>query len=144
MTTMHLREPGQEREFRVPLDGPPPGGPFKTGTAELVVRLVPPGDRPEAVQLRVRPTAFEFQAWIPRLIEIFALPLDPFELGRAAAEGRPVLIFEAGPAVVARVPAGLASLAAMNAFLETGPALFELGEYQLQAIDFELGAPRVM
>lgn len=140
MTTMHVREPGQEREFRVPLDGPPPGGPFKTGEAELVVRAAPPGDRPASVRLRVMPTAFEFQAWIPRLIEIFELPYSPFELGEAAADGRPVLVFEARPEVVARVPAGLASLEAMNAFLETGPALFELGEYQLQSIDFELGA----
>lgn len=139
MTTMHLREPGGEREFVIPIDGPPPGGPFKTGRAELVVKLAPPGDRPAGVALRVFPTPFEFQAWIPRLIEIFALPYDAFELGRAAAEGRPVLLFEGAPAVLARVPAGLASLAAMNAFLETGPALFDLGEYQLQGIAFESG-----
>ncbi len=137
MTTMNLREPGGEREFAIPMDGPPPGGPFKTGRAELVIQLAPPGDRPTGVLLRVFPTQFEFQAWIPRLIEIFALPHDPFDLGRAAAEGRPVLVFAGEPEVVARVPTGLASLAAMNAFVETGPALFDLGEYKLQSIDVE-------
>ena len=139
MTTVRTTEPGGEREFAIPLDGPPPGGPFKTGRAELVIRTAPPGDRPTAVALRVFPTAFEFQAWIPRLIEIFGLAQDPFELGAAAAKGRPVLVFEAGPEVVARVPAGLDGLAAMNAFVASGPALFDLGEYALQAIDFESG-----
>ena len=143
MTTMILREPGGEREFTIPLDGPPPGGPFKTGRAELVVRLAPPGETPAGVSLLLRPTAFEFQAWIPRLVEIFELPFDAFTLGAAAAEGRPVLHFEAACEVLGRVPGGLGDLAAMNAFLETGPALFDLGEYTLAAIDFESGVGAV-
>jgi hypothetical protein len=139
MTTMHVREPGGEREFRVPLDGPLPGGPFTTGRAELLVRTAPPGDAPTGVGLRIHLDAFEFQAWIPRLIEIFELPYDAFDLGAALGDGDPVLVFEAAPEVVARVPAGLAGLEAMNAFMRTGPALFDLGEYRLGAIDFVSG-----
>lgn len=143
MATMTLREPDLVREFAVPLDGLPPKGPFKTGVAELLIEAAGAEAKPTAVRVRYHLTAFEFQAWIPRLVEVFKLELSPFELGDMLDQGEPVLTFDGNADVLARVPAGLTDLPALEGFLKTGPALFDLGEYALGDVAFAAASPPV-
>ena len=67
------------------------------------------------------------------------MPDAVFDFGRAAATQRPVVIYQAAPAVVGRVPVGLKDLPAVEAYMSGSPALFDLKDYELSAIEFDEG-----
>lgn len=137
MTTMILNETTGERTFKVPFGDPLPGAPFQ-GSGELELGIAKNGDA-KRVAMRFYPTAFEFQARLPKLCKDLGQPDAVFDLGRAATNSQPVVVYEAVPPVRERVAPGLRDLAGVAKFLQTGPALFDLREYRLTAIEFEEG-----
>jgi hypothetical protein len=132
MATLTVEEGAQARAFRIP---------FKTATlaGTLEIRTAGPDRRPAALALELRPADQAFTLGLPRLLRETGYPGDVFALGRAARAAQPVLVYHARPAVLARVPAGLATLAAFEAYVRTGPHLFDLQDYELAAIAFERG-----
>ncbi len=123
------------REFRVPFDGPMPGALFRCG-GDLSV--APGGDAPPSVPLAFYPTAFEFQARAPKLLDENDLGISIFDLLEALTKGGvPVVTYAGGPGVLARIPAGLADLDALEAYLARGPALFDTAEYALSSVSIE-------
>lgn len=137
MTTMIHNETTGERLFRVPFAEPMAEGPFH-GPGELEIAVNRSGNA-NRVALRFYPSAFEFQAKLPRLVSELGMPDAVFNFGRAAATHQPVVIYEAVPAVRVRVSPGMRDLAAVAKFLQSGPKLFDLKEYRLAAIEFEEG-----
>jgi hypothetical protein len=137
MTTMITNETTGERTFRVPFAEPLPGGPFSQ-PGELEIELTKTGEA-RRVALRFFPTAFEFQAKLPKLCKELGREDAVFDFGRAAQTARPVVVYEAILPVRERVPGNLRDLGAVARFLESGPALFNLAEYKLAGIEFEEG-----
>ncbi|MNS55067.1 hypothetical protein D3C72_878930 [compost metagenome] len=137
MTTMIHNETTGERTFRVPIAEPLPGGPYSE-PGELEIELAKSGEA-RRVALRFFPTAFEFQAKLPKLCKDIGREDAVFDFGRAAQTARPVIVYEAIPPVRERVPANLRDLGAVAKFLDSGPALFNLAEYRVTAIEFEDG-----
>lgn len=134
MTTLIQREGTDAREFHVPFGAPIPSVPF--GEGELVIETRGPEARPVRVALRLFPSALEFQARLPALAGELGMAESVFQLGQAAARSQAVLEYEAEPCVVARVPAGLVTLADMAGYLMDEVALFDMREYRLVAISF--------
>jgi hypothetical protein len=134
MTTLIQREGTDTREFHVPFGAPIPSVPF--GEGELVIETHGPEARPVRVALRLFPTALELQARLPALAGELGMADSVFQLGQAAAQAQAVLEYEADTRVVARVPAGLATLADMAGYLLDEVALFDMREYRLVAISF--------
>lgn len=141
MATMIHSEATGEREFRVPFDAPPPGAPFQA-PGEWVVRTAPPGDRPQAVTFRFKPSAFEFQVRLASLVAGSPLEAHAMDLGLAASRGQPVVSYAGGEAIVASLPAGLSDLPALEAYLMDHPPAFDPAAYALEAIEFEIAPPR--
>jgi hypothetical protein len=129
-----------ERTFHVPFDQAIPGGPFQ-GRAELLIETRAPGDRPVRLALRFFPSAFEFQAKLPRLVAEGQFDVYPPELSRAAHEAQPVVVYQADAGLLAAVPPGLSDLPGLEAYLQARPPLFDLSRYALAAIEFEDRAP---
>lgn len=135
MTTLIQREGADTREFHVPFGAPIPSVPF--GEGELVIETRGPEALPVRVALRLFPSALEFQARLPALAGELGLAASVFQLGQAASQAQAVLEYEADAVVVARVPAGLATLEDMAGYLLDEVPLFDLREYALAAIAFE-------
>jgi hypothetical protein len=133
MATMIVHASTGEREFRVPIAQPLTGAPFEA-PSELVIGTAGPDDRPNRMLLRFYPSRFEFQARLPGLVAGHP-GFDVFALGLAARATQPVVIFEALPAVVAKLPPGLRSLAAVKALVRSAPK-FIPAAYRLAGFDF--------
>jgi hypothetical protein len=136
MASVILNETTQEREFHVPFTGPLPRAPF-SGDGEIVLQADANG-RPQRLELRFFPSAIEFQARLPKLIAESGLPVSVFDVGLAAARAKPVVIYTARPEVLSRVP-GLRELEELESFLAKSPAIFNLGEYQVDGIELDEG-----
>jgi hypothetical protein len=135
MTTLITRSDATTRVFRVPVDGAVPDAPFSA--LELEIETSGPLARPTRLVARFFPTPFEFQAQLPRLASALGRPDAVFDWGLAAASARPIVEYEASKALLARVPMGLKDLSAMDAFMRTGPALFDFGAYAPVSVSFE-------
>ncbi|MDB5097106.1 MAG: hypothetical protein JWM80_1527 [Cyanobacteria bacterium RYN_339] len=122
--------------FQVPITGPVPGAPVQ-GEARLILSQA--GGKATALAIEIRPSQAAFMARLPRLLAESGFAGDVFALGRAGSVNQPVLTYSAGPATLARVPVGLTTLAALEAFLRPGPAILDLTDYSLTAIAFEAG-----
>lgn len=133
MATMTHNEATGARTFTVPIDASIPHAPFH-GRAELVIETTAPGDRPARLVLRFFPIEFEFQVKLAKLLEEGRFNVYPPELSRRAQVSQPIVVYEADPAAL---PAGLADLPALEAFLRTAPKpVFDLSRYALAAIEF--------
>jgi hypothetical protein len=140
MATMTKAAPSGDVVFEVPVRGRVPGQPL-AGDPLVVLRTR--GGRREAASLevRIRTIPAAFMAKLPKLLATTGFPGGVFRLGRQAATGLPVLTFEAPASVLARIPAGIQDLAALEAFLSRNLALLDLRAYALTAIAFESDAP---
>jgi hypothetical protein len=124
----------EELVFQVPVRGPIPGAPM-AAEGRLVLTLA--DGRAKRLALELRPSQAAFMAKLPKLLAETGFPGDVFAHGRAGSEGQPVLTYEAGPATLARVPQGLATMAQWLEFLAPGPPVLDLTDYSLAAIAFE-------
>ena len=137
MTRMVHREAAQERIFYAPLPFELPNAPFDS-PAELELHTRGPDDQASRALLRFTPSTFDFQCKLPRLTTQGRFGASTQQLSEAATLAQPVVIYEAGPAVLARIPAGLKDVASLEAFLRARPRVFDLAEYELGAIEFEV------
>ncbi|MDB5102112.1 MAG: hypothetical protein JWM80_6533 [Cyanobacteria bacterium RYN_339] len=138
MATLTRTEPGEDLAFTIAFDA----GALGQGT--LMLRTTGAAQAPAGLELHLRPTARAFTLGLPKLLRETGFPGDVFALGGAARTAQPVLVYRARPATLARVPAGLGSLAALETFLGQGPQLFALAGYELVSIAFEQGAVPVL
>ena len=131
-----IRRGADRREFHIPFGAPIPGVPY--GEGELVIETVGPEARPERVALRLFPTRLEFQARLPKLAAELGMEASVFQLGQAAMQAQAVLEYEGSPAVVSRVPVGISTLEDLANYLLDEVPLFDMREYALGAIAFDV------
>ena len=137
MTRMIHREATQERIFYAPLPFELPGAPFDS-PVELELHTRGPDDQAHRACLRFTPSTFDFQCKLPRLTHQGRFEISTQQLSEAAGQAQPVVIYEAGPDVLTRIPSGLRDVAGLEDYLRTRPKVFDLAEYELSAIEFEV------